>query len=192
MMHLARRILEEKRALVVPLAIALALNLVIYAVAVYPLSLKVAGAEQRARTATLNLLAAQQRAAQARATLTAKERAGQELRRFYSEILPADLATARRITGLRLAQLAQQSDLRYERRTVSPDQERDSRLARLRMTMIVEGEYQDVRRFIYQVETSPEFVVIEDVALVQGEEGGAPLVLTLDVSTYYWTGEDGT
>jgi hypothetical protein len=58
------------------------------------------------------------------------------------------------------------------------------------MTMVLAGSYQDVRQFIHQLETAPEFVVIEDVALVQGEERTAPLVLTLQMATYYWTGTE--
>ena len=55
------------------------------------------------------------------------------------------------------------------------------------MTMVLEGEYRDVRRFIHKLETAPEFVVIEDVALVQGEQN-APLTLTVKLSTYYKAG----
>ena len=52
--------------------------------------------------------------------------------------------------------------------------------------MVLAGNYADIRRFIYELDTAPEFVVIEDVSLAQREEGAAPLVLTLQVSTYYW------
>jgi hypothetical protein len=37
------------------------------------------------------------------------------------------------------------------------------------------------------IETAPEFVVIQDISLVQGEKN-APLTLTLQLSTYYKAG----
>ena len=58
------------------------------------------------------------------------------------------------------------------------------------MTMVLEGEYRDVRRFIHALETAPEFVVIEDVALVQGERN-APLTLTSSSRPTTRRGRDG-
>ena len=42
----ARRILTEKRRLIWPIAIALLVNVALFAIVVYPLSKKVAGGEQ--------------------------------------------------------------------------------------------------------------------------------------------------
>ncbi len=123
---------------------------------------------------------------------TGKQEAGEELRMFYDDVLPIGLAGARRMTYVRLAQLATDSGLSYERRTVRTEAETDALLSRLEMTMVLAGAYDDVRRFIYQVETAPEFLVIEDVALAQGEDDEAPLVLTVAVSTYYRPDDNGT
>ncbi len=188
---LARRVFEEKRRLIVPIVAGLVLNAAIYAVAVYPLTVKVGGAEARAAAAARNLSAAEGTYTSARATQSGKETADTQLRKFYRDVLPADLAGARRITYLRLAQLAEQSKLRYDRRSAAPEAVPDSRLTKLRMTMVVEGEYRDIRRFIYLLETAPEFVVIEDVSLAQGERSGAPLVLTLEASTFFVSGGHG-
>jgi Tfp pilus assembly protein PilO len=87
--------------------------------------------------------------------------------------------------------MAENANLTYQRGSVREEQDEDSRLARLRLTMVLAGSYSDVRRFIYQLETAPEFVVIEHVALAQGQERSSPLVLNLEVSTYYRTGGDG-
>jgi hypothetical protein len=184
-MTLTRRIIAEKRRLVVPLAIVLAANASISAGFVYPLWLSVEGASGRAEAAAAAVRAADQRHRQAQATVAGKARADQELQRFYREVLPADLAAARRITYLRVAQLAERQNLRYERRTVAVEAIRDSRLQRLKMTMVLAGAYGDVRRFIHQLETSSDFVVIDDVSIAQGEDRNAPLVLTLGVSTFF-------
>ena len=62
-MTLVTRIIGEKRALVVPLALALAANVAFAVVAVYPLRATVATAERRATTVAENLSAAEGRLA---------------------------------------------------------------------------------------------------------------------------------
>ena len=49
---------------------------------------------------------------------------------------------------------------------------------------MLSGTYPEMRDFLYQLETAPEFVVVDNVQLAEGSEGGG-LVLTLDLSTYY-------
>ena len=61
----------------------------------------------------------------------------------------------------------------------------DSTLTRLQIQMVLAGTYADMRDFIYQLETAPEFVVIDNVQLAEGGDGGGSLVVTLDLSTYY-------
>ena len=72
---LIQRVLREHRRVVVPLAVALGVNILVYAVAVYPLSQRVANIQQRDRTAEEQLLAARRDHAQASGTLTGKDRA---------------------------------------------------------------------------------------------------------------------
>ena len=71
-----------------------------------------------------------------------------------------------------------------------PEKESESLLARLRTTMMLAGEYEDIRRCIYAVETAPEFILIEEVILSKGDEAEEALILTLGLSTYYWAGLD--
>ena len=61
----------------------------------------------------------------------------------------------------------------------------------MRITMSLRGDYDDIRRFIYHVESGTDFIVIDSVALRQGAEPGDPLVLDLGLSTYYRVGPDG-
>jgi Tfp pilus assembly protein PilO len=189
-MALIRRVVREHRRAVVPLAIALAINIVLYAAVVYPLAQRVANIEQRDRTAEEQLLSAQREHAQAAGTLTGKDRAAAELATFYTDILPSDLAGARRLTHLRLAQLARESNLKFLRATFAPVVERNKTLTRLKIEMQLSGSYADMRAFIHQLETSPEFVVIDNVELGEGNEGG-PLNVTLRLSTYYRSAAGG-
>ena len=181
---LFQRAMREHRRMVLLLATTLGINLVLYAAVVYPLAQRVANIEQRDRTAEQQLQAAQREHAQAAGTLTGKDRAATELASFYKDVLPSDLAGARRLTHLRLAQLARESNLKFLHATVEPVVERGRTLTRLKIEMVLTGNWADIRAFIHELETAPEFVVIDNVGLGEGAEGG-PLTVTLHLSTYY-------
>ena len=181
---LFQRIVREHRRVIIPLAIALGVNIVLYAAVVYPLAQRVANIQQRDRTAEEQLHAAQRDFAQANGTLTGKDRATAELASFYNDVLPADLAGARRLTHLRLAQLARESNLKFLRATFESVVTKESTLAQLKIEMVLSGSYANVRAFIHQLETAPEFVVIDNIELGQGADGGL-LGVTLHLSTYY-------
>ena len=46
--------------------------------------------------------------------------------------------------------------------------DQDSSLVRLRISTSLQGNYEDLRRFIYQVESGTDFIVIDSIALRQG------------------------
>jgi len=187
------RVLSEKRVWIVPLIIGFALNLAAFALVVYPLSVKVGNARERDRAAQTALLAAERDNRSAETARAARDRASSALKAFYTDYLQPDLAGARRITYLRLAQLAQQHGLRAQRRSAEPvEPERNSPLRRLKISMTLAGDYKAMREFIYQLETAPEFVVIDDIGLSEAAEPGSPLVLTMALSTYYQANADGT
>lgn len=183
-MALARRVLRERRVVVVPLLAALAVNVVVYAGVVYPLSQRVANIEQRDRNAEDNLQAAQRDHAQAAGTLEGRDRAATELAAFYSTVLPADLSGARRLTHLRLARLARESNLKFIRASFEPVTERSRTLTRLQIEMVLSGSYADMRDFIHELEVSSDFVVIDNLELGEGADGGL-LGVTVHLSTYY-------
>jgi Type II secretion system (T2SS), protein M subtype b len=185
MTPLLRRIFREWRTIVVPLSVAAVLNVLAYVAIIYPLSLRASATAARKDVALRQLAAAHREFAASRLMLTSKDRADVELRKFYGEVLPDDLAGARRITYARLAQLANTADLRYERRSYEPDANYDGSLQKVKITMVLEGEYRNVRRFIHDLEIAPEFVVIEDVALAEGADPNAPLTLTLQLATFF-------
>ena len=47
------------------------------------------------------------------------------------------------------------------------------------------GEYRNIRRFIHALETAPEFLVLENVELSQGETEGRDLNVLVQIATYY-------
>jgi Tfp pilus assembly protein PilO len=182
---LTSRILHEHRRAIAALAILLGVNAVVYALLVYPLAERVANIQQRDAAAERALTAAQADHARATGTLTGQDRASAQLMTFYERVLPADLASARRLTHLRLPQLARQSRLRFERSAYEPVSERGSTLTRLKTEMTLTGSYQDVRSFIHQLEASPEFVVIDDIFLAEEDAESGMLAVRLQLSTYF-------
>ena len=185
---LLKRVMADHRKVIVPLAIALAVNVVAYAFYIYPLKQRVANVAERNQAAALALADARRDQGQASGTLTGKDRAVAELATFYTSVLPQDLAGARRLTHLRLAQLARRANLRYTRASAEPVTDRNSTLTRLKIEMSLSGSYANFRTFIHQLESASEFVVIDNVELAEGADGGT-LEVKLELSTYYRGGK---
>ena len=183
-MALVRRAAAEHRPVILTLVAGLAVNLVAYGIVVYPLAQRVANVTQRDSAAERALAQAKSEYEQASGTLSGKARASSELTTFYNDVLPKDLSGARRLTYLRLAQLARESNLRFESGSYKPEGARDSTLTRLKIELVLGGNYGDIRTFIHALESSPEFVVIDNVELAEEADGGN-LVVTLELSTYY-------
>jgi Tfp pilus assembly protein PilO len=181
------RIYREKRRLILPLAILAVANLAALLLLVYPLSRRVAATEERAVESRLRLARATQEFRAARGTQEGRERTDKQLERFYDEVLPRDQTAARRITYLKLAQLARDADLLYDRRRFTLDtDDKESALTRMDIEVPLVGEYADMRRFIHTLETAPEFLVIREVQLAKSnDEKGSALKLTLNLTTYY-------
>jgi Tfp pilus assembly protein PilO len=191
-MALATRILVERRAFVLPIVALALVNLGLYLFAVYPLWLRVSTLETRAAQARQARSAARRELADARALASGRERADAELQQFYREVLPADVDGARRITYARLADMAREAGLRYDRRTYDADTSYRGALQKLKITMVLEGDYASIRQFIHALETASEFVVIENVGLAERPQSGNTLTLTLELATYYRPGGHGT
>jgi Tfp pilus assembly protein PilO len=189
-MTLLQRVLREKRPVIAPLMIALLANVAIYVLVVRPLAVRSATASQRAQTAAQSRQNAERDLEAARALVAGKTLAEEELATFYGKILPADLSTARSMTYASLPALAQRTNVRYDARSSAIEPVQNQRLGRLRINMVLEGDYEDVRQFIYELETTPAFVIIDNVTLAQGNPEG-PLALTVELSAYYRTGVNG-
>jgi len=185
-MHLSpRRVFDEKRRFVIPIVAGLALNILVLAGIVYPLGVRVRSTEARAAAAAQQLQSAEREDADARGVAERRDRTDKALKAFYKDVLPSSHAQARQATFLRLTQLAEQHNLEPARRSTDPSQETDSSLARVQISMTLQGDYQDIRRFIYQVESGGDFIVIDSISLQQGTEANSPLTLALSLSTYY-------
>ena len=193
-----RRVFFERRVLILPLGLALLANAAIFGLVVYPSSGRVARAEQQEQVALQELDAAQREYTAAERIQRDKVRAEQDLQKFYEDVLPADMAGARRATYLHLSRLARDAGLQFQRRLEESrepkagDQATAAKLARFDITMVLEGDYEGVREFLRNVEASDGFIVIDNIGLAEGTERGANLVLTVQLSTYYRVGTRGS
>ena len=178
------RVLREHRRALLPLGIVLAINLIVLAAVVVPLSRRVVANETRAQTAERGWAQANVEFKQAEATRDGKTRASTDLDMFYKQVLPANGAVARRITHFKPQQIAREHNVTYERGATEEEELDDSVLERQTVSMTLAGDYDDLRSFIYALETSPDFVVIDNVGIAESG-ANAPLTLSLELSTYY-------
>jgi Tfp pilus assembly protein PilO len=180
-----KRVFVEKRLLIVPVVLGVLANVAGYAFVVRPLGIRATNVSERAATDKQSLAAAERELAVANALVTGTSRAGEELATFYGEVLPADQTAARRLTYLTLYHLARRMNVKFLDRKYEVDPpKRDSRVGRLKIRTELQGEYGNIREFIFELESAPEFVIIDDVMLSQNDPA-KPLTLTLELSSYY-------
>jgi Tfp pilus assembly protein PilO len=182
------RVLGEYRRVITILGVAIAINLAVLGLVVVPLSSSVESGARRAETAAAALRDAKADFENAEATRDGQTQASKDLDRFYRQVLPTDLASARRISLSSMNKKAREHNVTFAASSAAPELVRDSELEHLRVSFSLSGDYDDVREFIYDVETGPEFVIIDNVLLSEGQDNNSPLSFTFDVSTYYRTG----
>jgi hypothetical protein len=54
----------------------------------------------------------------------------------------------------------------------------------MKIRMVLQGDYRNIRQFIYELESAPEFVIIDGVTITE-RAAGDPQTLTLNMSTYF-------
>src|SRR5262249_8476736 len=146
-----RRIFLEKRSIILPLGLALVLNIGVYAFVVRPLAARSASAADRAAAAQQSLRAAQRELASAQALVNGKSAADEELSTFYKKVLPSNLSAARRLTYV-VPALAHKARVKYQAKQMDQEEvkesdrdTRDSRLVRLKTHVVLQGDYEAVR-----------------------------------------------
>ena len=185
-MTLWRRVFAERKGLVLPLLIALAVNLGVLALGVFPLQASVAGDENRARAVKIELAEAQRLERLANDTRASQVRADQELKQFYSDVLPGSHAEARDLLYGQLRTITRQTALTFYTGKFELEPVEESTLTRLRTDVTLTGNYSNIRRFLYDLETAEEFFIVESVKLAPSNvKGAGSLEIVLTISTYY-------
>jgi hypothetical protein len=190
-MTLLARVLSEKRTVVTALAIVLFANIGLYTLVVYPRGVRSAGAADRAQAAALSVRAAERDVAAARALVASKTRADEELATFFDKVLPAGETAAVTETYAPLPALAGKANVHVVQRRYDVDASlpKNSRVGRLQIHMLLQGDYASLRRFIYEVESAPAFVIIDNVTLALNDPT-KPLTLLMELSAYYTVGRN--
>ena len=183
------RVLREQQRWLIPLAAIIVINLGVLIGVVLPMARSVDAGGRRSTTAARALADASKDLKDAQAARDGQAQATTDLDKFYSQVLPADVATARRITHVKLSQMARAHEVQFERSMANIEPVKESQLERLAMTYDLAGNWDDIRQFIYEIETGSEFIVIDNVVLAEGADGNSPLSLRLDVSTYFRVGD---
>lgn len=187
-MRLWRRVYHERRAVMVPLVFLLVANTAVLALGVLPLVQSVKSLEAESEMAGTSLLKARLIEKQAKDALGSKERADQELRTFYAEVLPDTRSAAQKVISF-LDRAASTAGLQFYSGQSDDVDVKDSQLARMSEKLVLVGDYASIRKFLYAVETAQEFVVIERVGLAQASDvrsaNSGRLEVALDVTTYY-------
>ena len=180
-----RRVLIEKKFSIVSVVAVLAIDVVLQLFVLYPWTVR-SQTYERERLDVIEKQEAVRRESEAiHKMVQAKTDAEAELDRFYRDVLPQGLAGARVESFSRLTSLAALHGLTMERRSSSPMVVERSPLRRLDISMLLQGEYHDLRRFIYDLEVGKEFLVIEEIVLRRDETVRDGVVLDLGLSTYY-------
>jgi len=82
-------------------------------------------------------------------------------------------------------ELAQQFNLQSTQITYTNEILKNERIERYGTTLPLQGGYANLRKFIQALEKSEKFLVIERVALGEGQEGGVMLQLNITLATYF-------
>lgn len=186
-MTLWSRIFAERRAVLLPVIVLLVVNVAVLLLGVLPLSRSVTSVADAAASARLDLANARRVEVQAKAQRDGTDRAVLEMRKFYDDVLPTSFAEGIRVTNFWLQGVAAEYGVKFRTGQWEPEDIRDSRLIQLTGTATLTGDYSDIRKFLYHVETAEQFVVIESVELSQANVGqaDADIEVTLKISTYY-------
>jgi hypothetical protein len=188
-MSLWRRILVERRSVVLPLAALLAINVVALVAVVLPLRQNVAGLEGARNAAYARRAAAKSTLEEAEQLTAGKKQTTAQLQRFYAQILAANFSSAMKAVRFWPAATAQALGLQYTGiETTQPTEIRESRLMFVTSRFSLRGEYANIRKFLYAVEAAEEFLIIDKVKLAQptAQQANTPsLGFELSITTYY-------
>ena len=122
---------------------------------------------------------------EAEATRDGQTQASADLDRFYARRAAGGFRDgAPHVTHLKLAQLARSHDVAFQSGAASTETLRDSTLERLHVNYALTGDWEDIRQLIYEIETGPDFIVIDNVAArgrIAGERAAVADAGSVDV-----------
>jgi len=181
-----RRVLTERRRVVLPLAVLVIANVAVLVLGVLPLQRIVANRQQEAIEALAKLGEAKRLDFLARNAHANTEQAEAGIKTFYADVLPQGFDDAVQMTNFWLYEIATRAGVQFEQGNYAPEREDESVLERMTAQGTLTGDYDGVRRFLHAVENAEAFIIVDRVELAQpNDQSEGRLELQLDVSTYY-------
>jgi Tfp pilus assembly protein PilO len=176
------RILESWRPIAAALAVLIVLNVLAHA-----LVIRRTGAVSGDRELILG--SARERVATAREEAQSLERTASKLACARSEVSRVfdDLLSSKseRMTSIQreVRALARERGLDPDRITYRATEIKNTGLVRFTISFPLRGQYATLEDFLKAVEESPNFLIVDQIALQ--EETGGMLLLTVDLATYF-------
>ncbi len=161
------------------LALAVAGNLGFYVLVVQPLSETQRGHVQRLLTLQGQLHALKARTNALKAQIKTLKEVEEYRLRF------PERNSVVRVSG-ELKQIAETLSLKLPSMTYSPETIKEVDLFRVRLTLSVEGPYNQVRRFLHELEDRRQYLVVEQMGLADRGQGPASQVgMNLSLAGYF-------
>jgi Tfp pilus assembly protein PilO len=112
------------------------------------------------------------------------EQQRENLVRFHDDIL-SDKFTKLTTIQREIRDLATQFQINPENISYTPDYVKDQELVNFGISFPLRGSYENLRQFIHRVESSPHFLIIDDITLSDAREGGVVLSLNIRLRTFF-------
>ena len=190
MTSLWRRVFAERRSVLVPLVALLIVDAALVGAVVFPLKKVVASNTESAEAAHFSSALATQQLLQMKNAGASRVRAEKDLAKFYGQVLPTGQAAAGRVLLVEITKLARENNLTLGPRSQNDEEVKDTDLQVATSKVELLGDYASILHFIYDVETSEEFLAIRSVQLSQAglqRAATGQLQVTLEIATYYRT-----
>lgn len=169
-----------RRRLLVALLVVLGLNTAVFAAYTLPRTLQVRSATSRAAAARAEVEQERKEVGELRGRADAIKANAADAERFYTDVAPR----AEVLSVLEdVERMAREPGLKPGTRSFAPAEVTDSRLARVRVTLPLQGSYEQLVGFLGRVERSKHFLTVDRIALRGGEEGSANL--QVELSAYF-------
>ena len=170
----------RRKALPVLLGVLL-LNLGVFVAYTFPRTLQVRSATSRALNAREEVERERAAVAELRHRAEVVKANTQDAEQFYETMAPRRTDLVAVVEDVE--KMAKEPGLKTGQRAFAPAEVKDPRLVRVKITLPLEGSYDQLVGFLDRVERSPHFLTVDRIALHSAKEGSA--ALQVELSAYF-------
>lgn len=164
--------------------VLIAANIVVFLFWTSPRLLKAQKQEEKITKLNRDIESAERELGRVRSTKQELTRTLGDMEKFYDEMLSSKLE---RMTLIQkeFRNIATKFGIDMERVSYSHAIKEDSNIVEFQISVPLEGTYENLRQFIYEVERSEHFFIIDRISLTGGRETGEILKLKISLLTYF-------